>query len=161
MEVLHLVRDRSARLRALLPAALLCILVGGCEPSDRSLEPDEVLQAELGLTPRDQVYRVSLTGGAVERADPAAVSIGSGAHVEFVTTDWLIHEVIFEQDSLVESAWAFLSGTDQTASPPLIDRGSRYVLSFEGAPPGRYPYLLEGNGASGRGVIIVAGPEGR
>jgi len=78
-----------------------------------------------------------------------------------VTTDWLIHEVIFEADSVDTEQWSFLERTDQTASPPLIERDTRYVLTFEGAPPGRYPYLLEGNGASGRGVIIVTRPEVR
>ncbi len=139
---------------------LLSVLsVAGCQPADPSLQPDEMLQAELGLTPRDVVHRVSLTGGETERADPAAVSIAPGAHVEFVTRDWLIHEVIFERDSVASAAWAFLERTDQTASPPLIDRDTRFVLSFEGAPPGRYPFRLEGNAAPGRGVIIVREPE--
>ena len=140
-------------------AALACLTVIGCEAPDPSLQPDETLQAELGLTKGDRVYRVTLTGGAAERADPAAVSIDQGAHVEFVTGDWLVHEVIFQADSMAASSWSFLVGTDQTDSPPLIALDSRYVLSFEAAPPGRYPYLLEGNGEPGAGVIIVRDPE--
>jgi len=135
------------------------LLVASCDPPpDPDTQPDEVLQAELGLTLKDQVYRVMLTGGATERADPVAISIEPGAYVEFVTTDWLIHEVIFEADSLAGERWFFLERTDQTASPPLINRESRYVLSFEGAPPGRYPYSIEGNGRPSRGVIIVTDP---
>lgn len=129
--------------------------VAGCEPEDPALRPDELLQAELGLTARDRVHRVRVTGGESERADPAALSIDAGAHVEFVTTDWLIHEVAFDPDSVRGDRWAFLERTDQTASPPMIERDSRYVLSFDGAPPGRYPYRLHGNGAPGRGVIVV------
>jgi hypothetical protein len=87
-----------------------------------------------------------------------AISVELGSHIEFVTTDWFIHEVIFEADSVAGARWAFLEGTDQAASPPLINRGSRYVLSFVGAPAGRYPYLIEGNGRAGRGVIIVTDP---
>jgi hypothetical protein len=32
---------------------------------------------------------------------------------------------------------------------------SRFVLDFREAPAGRYPYAVEGSGASGRGVVIV------
>jgi plastocyanin len=143
-----------------LLAALLAVV--SCEPlPDPDTMPDEVLQAELGLTIGDRVHRVALTGGPSEHPDPVAISIEPGSIVEFVTTDWFIHEVIFEADSLEQKQWSYLERTDQTASPPLINRDSRYVLTFDGAPPGRYPYRLEGNGGSGRGVIIVAVPEVR
>jgi len=158
---LHLVRDRNRGLRSLILGAVLLLAVS-CEPlPDPDTAPDEVLQAELGLTMADHVHRVTLAGGEGERADPMAISVEPGSFVEFVTTDWLIHEVIFDADSLEGNLWAFLERTDQTASPPLINRDSRYVLSFDGAPPGRYPYLLEGNAGSGRGVIIVTPPEAR
>ncbi len=114
-----------------------------------------MLQTELGLTLDDRVYRVAVTGGEVERSDPAALSIESGSYVQFVTTDWLVHEVRFETDSLGAAQRSFLERTDQVASPPLIERDSRYVLSFVEAPPGRYSYRLEGNGKAGRGVIVV------
>lgn len=135
--------------------------VGCQEPPDPSLQPDAVLQAELGLTPEDRVHRVRLSGGGVESVDPGLVSIESGAFVEFITTDWFVHEVVFEADSLGAEQGAFLERTHQVASPPLIERDSRYVLSFEGAPYGRYPYRLEGNGRAGRGVIVVVPPAPR
>jgi plastocyanin len=138
------------------------VLATACQqPSDSRLQPDALLQAELGLTLEDRVHRVRLAGGEVERADPLRVSIEPGAYVEFVTTDWMIHEVIFELDSLSAKQRAFLEHTDQIASPPLIQLDSRYVLAFEGAPPGRYVYRLEGNGRAGRGVILVIPPEAR
>lgn len=133
--------------------------LSACERPDPSLQPDRVLQEELGLTRADQVHRVTLTGGESERAEPVAVSIEQGAYVEFVTADFLVHEVIFERDSLGADQWAFLEGTDQVDSPPMVQRESRYVLAFEGAPPGRYPYSLQGNGADGRGVIVVRAPK--
>ena len=148
-------------MKAPVVAGLICATLSGCDLPDPSLQPDETLRAELGLTSTDQVHRVTLTGGPVERAEPAAVSIEPGAHVEFVTADWLIHEVIFEVDSIGRAGQDFLRSTDQMASPPLIDRDTRYVLTFEAAPPGRYPYRLEGNGESGSGVIIVRDPEAR
>jgi hypothetical protein len=146
----------------LLVLAVILSAVASCEPPpDPDTLPDEVLQAELGLTTSDRVHRVELTGGKREQADPVVVSIEPDAHVEFITTDWLIHEVIFDEDSLVGGRWDFLESSDQTSSPPLIDKESRYLLSFVGAPTGRYPYRIEGNGAAGRGVIIVTGPPPR
>lgn len=145
--------------RLLRAPAVLILLAAACagEP-DRTLQPDSVLQAELGLTLDDRVFRVAVTGGERERAEPAALSIEPGAYVEFHTTDWLVHEIIFDTDSLGVAQRSFLESTDQVASPPLIERASRYVLSFAGAPPGRYAYRLEGNGRPGRGVIVVATP---
>lgn len=143
----------------LLLVALTLIAAGSCEPPpDPDTLPDELLQAELGLTATDRVHRVELSGGETEQAHPVMVSIEPGSHVEFVTSDWLIHEVIFERDSVGGDGWDFLERTDQTASPPLIDKESRYVLSFVGAPTGRYPYRIEGNGGPGRGVIVVVEP---
>lgn len=139
--------------------AMAAMLSVACqERPDPRLQPDELLQAELGLTLEDKVHRVRLEGGEVESADPALLTIEPGAYVEFVTVDWLVHEVIFEEDSLAAAQRTFLRRTDQVASPPLIDRDSRYVLSFEEAPPGRYPYVLEGNRRAGRGVIVVGPP---
>jgi len=136
--------------------------VGSCEPPpDPDTLPDELLQAELGLTTTDRVHRVRLTGGETEQADPVMVMIEPGSHVEFVTSDWLIHEVIFEADSVAGERWDFLTRTDQASSPPLIDKESRYVLSFVGAPAGRYPYRIEGNGGPGKGVIVVVEPTPR
>jgi len=86
------------------------------------------------------------------------VTIEPGAYVEFVTADWLVHEVIFDSDRLGVEQRAFLERTDQLASPPLIERDGRYVLLFEDAPSGRYPYRLEGNGRPGSGAIVVGGP---
>lgn len=159
MALLHLVRHRGEHLlrlrRAFAVAALAALACVAPEP-DTSLQPDSVLQAELGLTLDDHVHRVRVSGGEAERADPAETLVEPGAYVEFVTTDWMVHEIVFEADSASAEQWAFLERTDQVASPPLIDRDSRYVLSFEAAPAGRYPYVLEGNGRPGRGVIVVA-----
>jgi hypothetical protein len=145
--------------RRLARAAAVLLLLAACrsEP-DLTLQPDSVLQATFGLTPQDRVYRVAVTGGEIERAEPAALSIEAGAYVEFVSTDWMVHEILFDTASLTPAQRTFLARTDQVHSPPLIDRGSRYVLSFVDAPPGRYAFRLEGNGRASQGAIVVAGP---
>lgn len=175
MAVLHLVRVRSRDLirssgvgRAdghVLPFVLIAVVVLGVtglllipDSPDPAFMPDETLRAELGLGDRDVVHRVRLTGGATETSEPVELSVAPGVWVEFVTTDWHVHEIAFELDSLSSAARDFLEGSDQVASPPLLRRDSRFVISLEGAPPGRYPYTLQGNGAQGRGVVVVVEP---
>jgi plastocyanin len=123
--------------------------------SDTSLRPDSLLRAELGLTDADQVHRVAISGGSQETLSALSVEIAPGAWVEFVTLDWRVHEIRFESDSLPPEARAFLERTDQVASHPLLTKDERFVLSFEGAPDGRYPFVVEGNGAPARGVVVV------
>jgi len=141
----------AAALAAVGGTAFL-MLAGRIDPE---LVPDEVLQAELGLKERDRVFSVVLTGGEQERPDPGEVVIEGDAFVQFVSGDWLVHEVVFEVDSLAPDARAFLESTDQVDSPPLLRQDSRFVVDFTDAPRGRYPYLLEGNGAPGRGVVVL------
>ena len=131
------------------------IMVSGCEPTNPELIPDEYLQSELGLTPDDRVHSVSISGGTMERADPGEVRVRVGDFVQFVSADWRVHEVMFELDSLRPVAHRFLEGTGQVSSPPLLQQGSRFVLSFSDAPPGRYPFAIAGNTAAGHGVVIV------
>lgn len=141
-------------------AALLLLPTVGCEPVDPTLRPDEQLVSELGLTEMDRVHTVSLATGVAERADPDSILIRPGDFLQFVSTDWLIHEVHFDTAAMSERASSFLVITGQTASPPLLQRGAKFVLSFTDAPPGSYPFRLEGNREPGRGVIVVAPPSG-
>jgi plastocyanin len=137
-------------------AALLLVLGAACgrsvPPADR---PDEVLRTQLGLTDKDEVHRVTLTGGNTEVLDPVQTTVPVGAWVEFVTGDGRVHQVSFEADSLGAEARAFLERTDQMASPPLVNEGQRFVVSFHDAPQGRYPFRAEGNGGPTHGVVVV------
>lgn len=153
-------RERAHRLvgaprTALVASAFALLLAGGCKGRDRRFRPDATLRTTLGLTDRDEVHRVTLVGADTERVRPPVVEVPNGAWVEFVTGDWRVHEVHFELDSLDAAARAFLQGTDQVSSPPLVDRDSRFVIHFDKAPPGRYPFVAEGNGAPGHGVVVV------
>jgi plastocyanin len=141
--------------------ALAVATAGACDQPDPRFVPDETLQRELGLTSADVVHTVHITGGTAEVADPATDTVPPGAYVQFVTTDWLVHEVSFDEEVLPAASLDFLRRTDQMASPPMLQRESRFVVSFRGAPPGRYPYRLEGNGGPGEGLIVVAGGEVR
>lgn len=135
----------------------LALVALGCrgEPPPPAFPPDSVLRTELGLTDADEVHRVAITGGEREILDPVEIRVPVGAWVEFVTMDWRVHQVRFAMDSLDAVRRAFLRDTDQVDSPPLVDRDARFVVSFSGAPEGRYPFVAEGNGAPTRGVVVV------
>lgn len=135
--------------------------VAACRPAESELPPDRRLQAELGLGPTDRVHPVVLFGGATGRAEPAEVLVAPGDYLEFTTGDAWIHEILFEIDSLATGALSFMTALDQMASPPMVSRGSRFVVSFVDAPAGRYPYRVEGNGPVVHGVVVVAEAEGR
>ena len=39
----------------------------------------------------------------------------------------------------------------------MVTPDSRFVVSMHGAPSGRYPFRVEGNGESTRGAVVVEG----
>jgi len=141
-----------ARIRSVL---VFLVAVAACGP-DPELRPDQRLQDEFGLSPRDEVHRISITGGGQETAEPREVTLPEGAYVEFVTTDSWVHEVHFELDSLDGPARDFLQRTDQLDSPPMVNVDSRFLVSMRDAPAGRYPFRIEGNGAPTTGAVVVA-----
>jgi hypothetical protein len=147
---------RSSRWAAASPLLTLVIVSAACG-SDPELRPDQRLQDELGLSPREEVHRITITGGQREEALPTEVMLEADAYVEFVTMDSWVHEVYFELDSLDAEARSFIEDSDQASSPPMVSPDSRFVISMHDAPPGRYPFRIEGNGAATRGVVIVAG----
>lgn len=132
-----------------------CLLQGCREEVPLEHRPDELLRRELGLTDRDEVHRVLLTSRDAETLTPDSVAVPPGAWVEFVTGDWRVHEVRFVLDSLGPSGRTFLESTDQVASPPLVDLDARFVVHFGDAPPGHYPFVVEGSGRPAHGVVVV------
>ena len=147
------------RRRSVSLALALLVGLSGCG-RDRDLRPDERLREELGLPSYAEVHRISISGGLHERAVPREVTVPLDAFVEFVTTDSWVHEVRFELDSLSDPARDFILRTDQGHSPPMVNADSRFLVSMRGAPPGRYPFLIEGNGEPARGAVVVAAEGG-
>lgn len=138
--------------------ATVLLVAGACEEAHPELMPDAILQDQLGLTAGDRVHTIRVSADVGERADPMRISVRPGDYVQFVSADWLVHEVSFCLDSLAPPARDFLTRTQQAASPPLLELDARFVVSFEGAPAGRYPYRLVGNRAPGQGVVVVEPP---
>jgi plastocyanin len=137
---------------------LLVVLVAvGCDASPEA-GPDPELEGAraLGLPNGARLHRVILGGrGSDEHVLPARIQASRGDGVEFVTVDHRVHTVWFPSDSLSAEAMAFLISMEQEESPPLLRRGSRFVLLLEDAPAGRYPFISQGHGGRAGGVIEV------
>ncbi|GMR14219.1 MAG: hypothetical protein BMS9Abin29_2460 [Gemmatimonadota bacterium] len=145
--------------RARRIGAMLVLGLAACSQTESGPERagvDTTLFDSLGIDLGRMVERVAL-GGAREREHvvPPTILVESGTVVEFYTVDRRVHSITFVADSLTLLARRFLDGKGQLSSPPLVDLGSRFVVDFMDAPPGRYPYLSHGNGESTRGVIVV------
>lgn len=152
-------RAAAAPRAAVLFALSLGTVTGGAcavEEPDPADPPDTELAEALDLTGNERVHRVTLGGrGAEEHVVPGRLRILAGDLVQFVALDHRVHTVTFRGDSLTGARADFLEETGQRASPPLLDPGTRFVVTFAGAPPGPYPFVVEGNGPSVAGEILV------
>jgi plastocyanin len=118
-----------------------------------------VLRDSLGLGDDDRVHRIRLSGpGNRETVEPGSLDVRPGDWVEFRTADRRVHAVRFVLDSLPTAAADFLRASSQESSPPLVEAEARFLVSFQGAPVGRYPFVVAGNGTEARGAIVVAEP---
>lgn len=145
-------RRRLASLLALTVALVACERDAPLE-----LQPDQALRDLLGLDSRDWVHPVQLRGrGNDEVAEPARTVVEKGHWVDFRGGDARGHVVRFDTLALSAEARAWMRDTDQVESPPLLTPASRWVVSFEEAPAGIYPFVVEGSGALGAGHIEVS-----
>lgn len=85
---------------------------------------------------------------------PESIVARPGDVIRFVAVDARTHAIAFEASALAPAARAFLRRTDQMRGPPLISVGAAWVVSLEGAPGGRYPFICLGD--SCRGVVTVS-----
>ncbi len=132
----------------------LVLLVAACGEPERPSDPE--LAAALGLDPGHSIHRIDLGGrGSIEHVVPSKIDVDPGDVVQFVAVDGRIHTVDFLLDSIGPEAGRFLRSTGQDASPPLVQRGARFVVSFEGAPPGDYFFVSQGNADPAVGLIRV------
>lgn len=112
--------------------------------------------SEVSL-PGADVHDVDIGGaGAADSLAPAALEVRPGDAVRFVAGDHRAHAIAFLADSLPPAARAWLEESQQLRGPPLVNRGSQWIVVFEGAPPGRYPFTCLSHGARG-GVTVREG----
>lgn len=141
----------------LLVLAMAATACGRSEPVEEAAhDPHHELRERFDLAADREIHRVTIGGrGSREHLVPPLLTVRPGAIVEFVPVDGRVHTIRFAADSLPLDARLFLQRTSQLESPPLVDRSSRFVLTFDGAPEGRYGYLVEGPGGAARGVVVV------
>lgn len=117
-------------------------------------------RALLGLDPSVPVHLVSVAGwGGREQAVPDTVIIEEGAAVVFQVADFRVHTVSFPLDGLSPPRADFIRTASGSSSPPLAERGSRYLVLFSRAPPGTYPFRVDGFGEPASGAVVVTAPE--
>jgi hypothetical protein len=139
-------------------AVAMFLLASGACGTDFPPPSDPELAEALGLPHRTPIYRFDLADrqGAVGLF-PAEWEISEGGVVQFVTRDPRVYSIHFDRAAMSAEAWQFMEASGQESSPPLTREGARFVLSFENAPPGAYPFRVEGQSEAARGEIRVRG----
>ncbi|MGI9626747.1 MAG: hypothetical protein ACR2QM_07925 [Longimicrobiales bacterium] len=128
-------------------------LLAACSGGEPVPEVDPEL---VGAT---SVHVVSLSGwGSQERPVPDTVRAEVGAAVIFQVADWWVHTVEFVAEEMSPAQTGFIETHARMLSPPLVERGSRFVVSFAGAPPGTYPFRVDGFGDRATGAVVVTDP---
>lgn len=93
------------------------------------------------------------------RFAPAKVTIQRGDKVRFTLVSGPPHNVVFWADSIPKGAAAALAKgmpqtVDKLTSPFFLEAGDSYVVSFAGAPAGRYVYNCAPHLALGMKAVI-------
>lgn len=149
----------SGRPGALLFPILLVALLAACDErvGERGrtvieLEDGETVELDDGAVAVDVVLLGAGRAGML--AD--TVRIRPGDVVRFVAGDPMPHAVVFDASLLPTEAAAFLERSGQLRGPPLVETGASWIVSFDGAPPGAYPFADLSQDV--HGVVLVAAP---
>lgn len=120
---------------------------------------EQALRELLSLGASVPLHGVVLgDGSGGDEPHPTLTEVDSESVVHFLSQDHRARWIRFVPDSLSPVALAFLEERGQLTSPPLVAPGSRFVVTFQGAPPGLYPYEVESHGVSVRGAVRVLPP---
>lgn len=107
---------------------------------------NDTIQLQEGVSLVD----ISVRRGEDGDFEPAAAQAAPGDVVRFTAEDNAGHALVFESNSLAADAREFLERTGQMRGPPLIEEGSSWVVTLEGAPAGEYPFRCSTHNAAGR-----------
>jgi plastocyanin len=137
--------------------ALACLAVVGCGIETKTrLEVSGVDSTDLHADIAAVAQVIRLSGGRdVEHVVPPHLEIDLGEWVQFVSLDRRVHTVSFAPDSLSPEALVYLIDTGQLEGPPLLVLGSRFLVDFREAPPGRYVFTSTSHGDPVFGSITV------
>lgn len=137
--------------------AFACLAAVACGIETKT--PPEAIE-EASTDPHSEVAAIAqvveLAGGRdVEHVVPPHLEIELGEWVQFVSLDRRVHTLSFVPDSLSPEALVYLSDTGQLEGPPLLVRGSRFLVDFREAPVGRYVFSSTSHGDPAFGSITV------
>ena len=112
------------------------------------------------LAPAKTVDVQMIGDGTGYRFSPATVTIQRGDKVRFTLVSGPPHNVVFWSDSTPKGAAAPLAKgmpatVDKLTGPFFLKAGDSYVVSFAGAPTGRYRYYCTPHLALGMAATIV------
>jgi plastocyanin len=146
-----------------LVALLLTSLVSAsCDRAQRADgdQSDDTLIDQLTSAPRGvQVHLVRLVvRGDTYAFEPSEIGISSGDLVRFVLGSAQPQSVAFGVSDLSAEAEQFVREQDLLHGELLTSPGETYDVSFQNAPPGRYPFHSIVHAERGmRGVVVVDG----
>jgi plastocyanin len=146
-------------LSQLAGAVVLCWLCAGCDRTKGEPAAEQgprVLQLDsTSIALPDSVHLAVITLDRSIRADMDRlnVELRVGDIIRFETRDGGGHAIAFDGVALATRARVWLEHTGQLRSPPLVAAGNAWVVSFEEAPPGDYPFQCVTHG--GRGTVRV------
>tara|TARA_Y100000590_G_scaffold116955_1_gene133539 strand:- start:8771 stop:9217 length:447 start_codon:yes stop_codon:yes gene_type:complete len=140
------------------PLLILVVLISpGCNIGiDRQLRDDgKVLPEELFPIAKDR-HVIELNNDKTQyHVSPLSIEISSGDWIEIISLDHKVHTLSFVADSISHESYDFLIATDQLNGPPLLERGSSFLVDFRDAPKGRYVFSSSSHGESVYGIITV------
>lgn len=138
-------------------SGVLFVLVLVMFPACDRIVPGATLQldsTEVTLGPGVEIHDVRIDGaGAEDSVNPSTVDAATGDVVRFEVGDHRTHALAFRAESLSAEAREFLERTGQLRGPPLVNEGAAWVVSLDGAPAGRYPFICRSHDATG--VLVV------
>lgn len=142
---------------------ILVLLAGACgrpeSPESRALIElaEDTIELGRGASLADVLVRSAAATTAV--FEPETLTIRQGDVIRFITADRHPHAITFDPERLAPEHAHFLRATDQLRSPPLITEGAAWVVSFEEAPPGIYPFVDLSQDRQGMIIVVPADPE--
>lgn len=149
-----MIGTNGALLRALAAVALLA-------PAGLAAQATKAAPAAKSAAAPAKTVDVQMIGDATGfRYAPATLTIQRGDRVRFTLVSGPPHNVVFWADSIPKGAAAALAKgmpntVDKLTSPYYLKAGDTYVVSFAGAPAGRYRYYCTPHLALGMSATIV------
>jgi plastocyanin len=121
----------------------LALALAGCQTDKADARGPRVLElnADTVQVP-DSVRVATIRINRVTAAElaPAAVSLRAGDLLRFIAEDGAAHAIAFDGGAMSAEARSFLEHSGQMRSPPFVEAGATWVVSFKGAPPGVYRF---------------------